>query len=169
MFNERIQTRKLYSGFDETTYYTQELFKFAVRNYQDPDILFKVKILGKYKKDYKWTDKQAMSFIETHLEESRGYLVGDTFYADDWGAGHNKIKPIDKMHEPNLDHILPREQGGDNSISNFRIRSRRLNENKNNTNSDLERIATIKDFAEDVEDQELLKDTLEELLKNLTK
>ncbi len=67
MFNERIQTRKLYSGFDETTYYTQDLFKFAVRNYQDPDVLFKVKILGKYKKDYKWTDKQAMSFIDRPL------------------------------------------------------------------------------------------------------
>jgi hypothetical protein len=156
MMNTDITSRVPYSGFDEATYYSKELFIFFVNNYDDPDVYFKLKILGKYAKDYKWTTEQALEFIDTHLEDSRGYYVGDTFYMYDWGSGENKIKPIDKMHEPNLDHILPREQGGDNVPSNFRIRSRRLNENKNNTNSDAERVATIQDFADDIEDKSLL-------------
>lgn len=162
-FNDRIKARLLYTGFDESTYFTRELFSFAVKNEDDPDILFKIKILGSYTKKYKWTNEQAWKFIETNLEYSRGYHVGERFYAYDWGSGENKITPIDKMHEPNLDHIIPREQGGDNSPSNFRIRSRRLNENKNNTNTDEERIATILDFINDVEDKELLKPVKEHI------
>jgi hypothetical protein len=165
MFNELIANRKLYTGFDESTYYTQDLFRFTVRNFTDPDVLFKVKILGKYKKDYKWTEEQAWEFIEKHLEDSKGYYVGDDFYAYDWGAGNNKIKPIDKMHEPNLDHIEVRSGGGSNDPSNFRLRSRRLNENKNNTSTDAERIATIKDHLGDIEDVNLIKELLLELNK----
>ena len=161
--NSLLEKRLPYRGFDESTYYTKELFAFFVDNVTDPDVYFKVKILGKYAKDYKWTKEQALEFIDTHLEESRGYYVGDVFYRYDWGSGENKIKPIDKMHEPNLDHIIPREQGGDNSPSNFRIRSRRLNENKNNTNSDAERIATILDHAEDIEDKTLLLEIIKKL------
>lgn len=164
--NSQISSRIPYTGFDESTYYTKELYAFFVENVYDPDVYFKLKILGKYAKDYKWTREQAWVFIETHLEESRGYYVGNIFYQYDWGSGENKQKPIDKMHEPNLDHILPREQGGDNSPSNFRIRSRRLNENKNNTNSDVERIATIMDFANDIEDNTLLVQLAKEWLDN---
>ena len=155
-FNNKIKARILYTGFDEATYFNRELFAFAVKNKDDPDILFKIKILGSYAKKYKWTTEQAWEFIEMNLEESRGHYVGEQFYEYDWGSGENKIKPIDKMHEPNLDHIKTKESGGSDSHENMRIRSRRLNENKNNTNTDEERLATVLDFIKDFENKELL-------------
>lgn len=162
--NEQIAERKLYPGFDESTYYRQELFDYVVDNYGDPDILFKVKIFGYYAKRYKWTDEQAAKFIEDNLEDSRGYSVNGEWYAYDWGVGENNVTK-DKMHEPNLDHIIPKERGGADAPDNMRIRSRRLNENKGNTSTDQERWATIVDMWNDIEAKERYTDLLENLLK----
>ena len=151
--NESIENRKPYTGFDDNTYYTQALFDFVVDNFQDPDVLFKLKILGKYRKTYRWTEQQAWDFINANLESSRGHDVNGTWYAYDWGSGENRVTK-DKMHEPNLDHIIPREQGGSDDPENMRIRCRRLNENKGNTNTDQERWATIVDMWNDIEDKE---------------
>ena len=161
--NSQIASRKLFTGFCERTYYTQELYDFWVDNYADPDILFKIKIRGKYQKKYKWTDAQTEQWLADHLEESRGFDVNGTWYAYDWGSGENKIRPMNKMHEPNLDHIIPREQGGTDDPENLRIRCRRLNENKGNTNSDQERYATIIDMIDDIEDPEYLKLIIERI------
>ena len=95
------------------------------------------------------------------MEKSKGYYVDDTFYAYDWGSGENKILPIDKMHEPNLDHWTPREQGGSDNPDNLRIRSRRVNENKGNTNSDQERFATITDMIDDMNNLEYINKIIE--------
>lgn len=149
--NLKIKQRRLFTGFDESTYYRQELYDFVVDNFTDPDVLFKVKIFGRYKQLYKWTDSQCQKFIDDNIEYARGYEVNGKYYLYDWGAGENRIT-YDKMHEPNLDHILPRERGGENTPENMRIRSRRLNENKGNTNSDQERYATIVDMLNDMDD-----------------
>ena len=151
--NEKIAERKLYTGYDENTYYRQELFDFLVDNYNDPDVLFKIKIMGYYAKRYKWTDAQAEQFIADNLEDSRGYTVNGEWYAYDWGVGENNVTR-DKMHEPNLDHVLPRERGGADTPDNMRIRSRRLNENKGNTNTDQERWATVIDMMADFDSEE---------------
>ena len=164
MLNDKIKNRKLYSGFDESTYYTQELFEFVVDNISDPDILFKLKIYGMYAKKYKWNKEQADKFIKDHLEESRGYFVNDIWYAYDWGSGENRITK-EKMHEPNLDHVIPRERGGPDTPENMRIRSRRLNENKGNTNLDIERIATIEDMLNDMESETDRNNLLKRLIK----
>ena len=155
--NSQIANRILFTGFCERTYYTQELYDFWVDNYADPDVLFKVKIWGKYKMKYKWSDAQTDQWIKENLEESKGFDVNGIWHAYDWGSGRHKIKPMNKMHEPNLDHIIPSEQGGDNNPGNLRIRCRRLNENKGNTNSDIERIATICDMIDDIEDTDSLQ------------
>ena len=55
------------------------------------------------------------------------------------------------MHEPNLDHIDPVSKSRNNDPSNFRIRCARLNENKGNMTSDLERRATIIDMFKDMD------------------
>lgn len=160
--NENIQSRKPYTGFDDSTYYTQDLFNFVVDNFNDPDVLFKLKILGMYRKKYKWTEQQAWDFINANLEESRGHDVDGTWYSYDWGSGENSITK-DKMHEPNLDHIIPREQGGEDIPENMRIRCRRLNENKGNTNTDQERWATVIDMLNDIEDKEYYGSLLKKL------
>ena len=74
-------------GFCERTYYTQELYDFWVDNYADPDVLFKVKIWGKYKMKYKWSDAQTDQWIKENLEESKGFDVNGIWYAYDWGSG----------------------------------------------------------------------------------
>jgi hypothetical protein len=151
--NTQIANRRFFTGFCERTYYTQELYDSWVDNYDDPDILFKIKIKGKYQKMYKWTEAQAEQFIADNLEDSRGYTVNGEWYAYDWGVGENKVTR-DKMHEPNLDHVLPRERGGADTPDNMRIRSRRLNENKGNTNTDQERWATVIDMIADFDSEE---------------
>jgi len=50
-----------------------------------------------------------------------------------------------------LDHIDPHSLSKDNRPENFRIRCRRLNENRGNTNSDKERRATIIDMFNDMD------------------
>jgi len=160
--NTLIQNRKLYTGFDEATYYRHDLFKLRCKNAKDPYLLFKIKIFGYYKKTYKWTDEQCQYFIDNNYQDSLGYEVNGVYYAYDWGVGYNNITR-DKMHEPNLDHIVPKEQGGSNDPENMRIRSRRLNENKGNTNSDQERYATIVDMIEDMENSLLRRTLIEQL------
>jgi len=159
--NSQIANRILWPGVCERTYYTQELYNFWVDNWHDPYILFKIKIKGKYQKKYKWTDAETEHWIENNLEESKGYSVDGIWYAYDWGSGKNKILPIDKMHEPNLDHIIPKEQGGSDKPDNLRIRSRRVNENKGNTNSDQERFATIIDMIDDMNNLEYIDKIIE--------
>lgn len=163
--NDQITSRKPYTGFDENTYYRQELFDYVVDNFTDPDVLFKIKIMGYYAKRYKWTDEQAEKFIADNLEDSRGYTVNGEWYAYDWGVGENNVTR-DKMHEPNLDHILPRERGGADTPDNMRIRSRRLNENKGNTNTDQERWATVIDMMADFDSEDERKKLVEFLQEN---
>lgn len=156
--NDRINNRKLYTGEDEKTYYTSALHGMVCQNKDDPDILFKVKILGHYKRKYGWSEEEAWDFINAHLESSRGEQVGDTFFKFDWGSGYNKlVTPSDKMHEPTLDHRTPKSlfanEKDANAHTNFRIRSRRLNENKNNTNTDIERKATVLDNLYDMDEE----------------
>jgi hypothetical protein len=160
--NDLIRNRKLYTGFDEATYYRRELFVLRCKEAKDPYLLFKIKIFGYYKKTYKWTDEQCQYFIDNNIDDSLGYEVNGILYLYDWGVGYNNITR-DKMHEPNLDHIIPKEQGGENTPENMRIRSRRLNENKGNTNSDQERYATIIDMIADMEDLELRNSLIEQL------
>jgi hypothetical protein len=162
--NEKIKARKLYTGFDESTYHKQDLFKMRVRQAKDPDLLFKIKIFGHYKNVYKWTDNDCQKFIDDNIHESKGHTVNGIWYAYDWGTGYNSITK-DKMHEPNLDHILPKERGGKNTPENMRIRCRRLNENKGNTNSDQERYATVEDMLNDMDDEELRRDLIRKLFK----
>lgn len=147
--NNAIRGRCLHTSPDDGTYYTQELYDFAVDNIDDPDLLFKIKIKGFYARKYKWTQEQADWFIGTHLADSRSHTDGEREYLYDWGAGHNKVTE-DMMHEPNLDHIDPRSLRGSNDPSNFRIRCARLNENRGNTVSDNERRATIIDMFNDM-------------------
>lgn len=163
--NDKIENRKLFTGFCEYTYYRPDLYDFVVDNWTDPDILFKVKILGRYKRLYRWTDEECLKFITDNLEESRGHEVNGEWYAYDWGSGENKVATGHKMHLPELDHIDPKAHGIDNSPSNFRIRVKRLNENKGDTNTDQERIATIIDMWDDIEDKDSVREYLTDLLK----
>jgi len=162
--NERIRARKLYTGFDESTYHRHDLFKMRVQQAKDPHLLFKIKIFGHYKNVYKWTDEECQQFIDNNIHESEGHTVNGVWYAYDWGTGYNNITR-NKMHEPNLDHIIPKERGGSNKPDNMRIRCRRLNENKGNTNTDQERFATIVDMFNDMEDQGMRRAVIE-LLKS---
>ena len=162
--NEQLANRKLFSGMDESTYYTKELHGHACNNMQDPDLLFKIKIYGYYKIKYKWTKEQCDWFIENNIHESRGHVVKDVQYDYDWGAGENSVTN-ESMHKPHLDHILPKEQKGKDIPENMRIRVKRLNENKGNTNSDQERIATILDMAKDMEDVQNIQYCIDELKK----
>lgn len=152
--NAEIKARKLYTGFDEGTYHKQDLFVLRCKEAKDPNVLFKIKIFGHYKNVYKWTDEECQRFIDNNIHEAAGHSVNGVWYAYDWGTGYNSVTK-DKMHEPNLDHIVPRERGGSNSPDNMRIRCRRLNENKGNTHTDQERIATIHDMLNDMDDAEL--------------
>lgn len=151
--NERISARSLHPGYDEGTYFTQDLYDFAVDNYQDPLVLFKVKIYGYYAPKYKWSKSQADWFIETNSKDAVGHSDGIHTYLYDWGRGHNKITDH-MMHEPNLDHIDPRSLSKNDTPENFRIRCARLNENKGNMISDRERRATIIDMFMDMSEKE---------------
>lgn len=161
--NDEIKNRLLFTGFNESTYYKQSLFDFVVNYINDPDVLFKVKVFGFYKSKYKWTDEQCQFFIDNNVQDASGHEVNGVWYAYDWGAGENKITN-NKMHEPNLDHILPRERGGADTPENMRIRCRRLNENKGNTNSDQERYATVVDMINDMDDEELRRSLIKQLV-----
>jgi hypothetical protein len=146
--NQAIIDRELFSGDEEGTYY--HLYNFVVDNYDDPCVLFKVAIKGYYQKLYKWTDAQTDDFIEKHKADSIKWTDGVQEYYYDWGKGRNKITE-DPMHFPNLDHIDPHSLSKNNNPDNFRIRCKRLNENKGNTNSDNERRATIIDLFNDMD------------------
>lgn len=147
--NAAIRDRVLHSAPDDGTYYNQELYDLAVDNYDDPLILFKIKVYGYYQKRYKWTKEQADWFIEHNKTEAHSHTDGAREYLYDWGAGLNKVT-TDMMHEPNLDHINPASISKNDHPSNFRIRCARLNENKGNMTSDWERRATIIDTFNDM-------------------
>jgi hypothetical protein len=159
--NQDIIDRELFTGDEESTYYT--LYNYAVDNYKDPHLLFKLAIYGYYAKLYKWTQDQADAFIEKHKEESIKWTDGVQEYFYDWGKGKNKVTD-DPMHFPNLDHIDPHSLSKNNHPDNFRIRCKRLNENRGNTNSDKERRATIIDMFNDMD-----SDTQQDLIKYLQK
>jgi hypothetical protein len=147
--NDAIRNRVLHTAPEDNTYYNQDLYDYAVDNLADPDLLYRIKILGFYRNKYKWTRAQAEWFIDHNIAESRSHSDGEREYLYDWGAGLNKVT-ADMMHEPNLDHIDPRSLSRNNDPSNFRIRCARLNENKGNMVSDLERRATIIDMFRDM-------------------
>jgi hypothetical protein len=146
--NQAILDRELFTGDEESTYYN--LYNYAVDNYEDPHLLFKISVYGYYAKVYKWTTLEADQFIEEHKDNSIKWTDGIQEYYYDWGKGKNKITE-DYLHVPNLDHIDPHSLSKNNKPINFRIRCRRLNENKGNTNSDKERRATIIDLFNDMD------------------
>jgi hypothetical protein len=135
-------------------------------NYHDPHLLFKIAIYGYYSKLYKWSKDETDKFIEDHKEESIKWSDGVREYYYDWGKGNNKVTE-NYFHVPNLDHIDPYSLSKDNRPENFRIRCRRLNENRGNTNSDKERRATIIDMFNDMDAAE--KQNLLEYLTNQLK
>jgi hypothetical protein len=167
--NQLIASRRLHSGNDDDTYYNEYLYGFACKNYTDPHVLFKLAIYGYYMKKYKWTQEQANWFIETQKENSVSWTDGSQTYYYDWGKGKNKLTE-DYLHTPNLDHIMPASLGNrpDNRPENFRIRCRRLNENRGNTNSNKERRATIIDMFNDIDDPKEQRDLIKYLTKQLT-
>ena len=153
--NKAILNKELFSGQEEGTYFNQELYNYFCDNYDDPYLLFKIKIKGYYQKLYKWSDAETDKFIEDHKHNSVKWTDGVQEYYYDWGKGKNQVTD-DYLHFPNLDHIIPASIGEtpDNRPVNFRIRCRRLNENRGNTNSDSERRATIIDMYTDMDEQE---------------
>lgn len=165
--NQQIQDRRLHSGNDDDTYYNETLYGFACDNFTDTHLLFKLAIYGYYMKKYKWTKAEADWFIETQKENSVSWTDGVQTYYYDWGKGKNKITD-DYLHYPNLDHIDPHSLSKNNKPENFRIRCRRLNENRGNTNSNKERRATIIDMFLDMNDVEEQKSLLKYLSKQLT-
>lgn len=167
--NLKIQNRSLFKGKEESTYYTNALYDYACDNYKDPHLLFKIKILGYYQKLYKWSNHETEKFINDNLDNSVKWSDGVNEYYYDWGKGKNQITDH-QLHEPNLDHIIPKSLGGTDDASNFRIRCTRLNENRGNTNSDHERHATIVDNFNDMskEYQELTLKILLEISNKIT-
>jgi hypothetical protein len=149
--NEKICNRALAPGYSDNTYYTLDLYNFACDNYDDPLVLFKIKVYGYYAKTYRWTKEQADLFIEKNAQEAEYHSDGSNIYYYDWGKGDNQITD-NMMHEPNLDHIDPVSLSRNNDPDNFRIRCARLNENKGNMVSDYERRATILDMLADMRD-----------------
>jgi hypothetical protein len=154
--NKAITNRSLFTGREEGTYFTGELYDYVCDNHDDPFILFKLAVYGYYAKEYKWTREQADQFIEDHKENSIKWTDGVNEYYYDWGKGKNLITS-DYLHVPNLDHIVPKSLGGKDVPGNLRIRCRRLNENRGNTNSDKERRATIIDLYQDMSSDEQQK------------
>ena len=146
--NQTIFDRELFTGDEESTYYN--LYDFAVDNYEDPYLLFKIAIYGYYSRIYKWTKEEADKFIEDQKEYSIKWTDGIQDYYYDWGKGKNKMTDH-VLHTPHLDHIIPKSLGGTDKPDNMRIRCRRLNENRGNTNTDEERRATIIDMFDDME------------------
>lgn len=159
--NQAILSRELFTGDEESTYYN--LYDYAVDNYEDPHLLFKIAIYGYYAKVYKWSKVEADQFIETHKEQSVKWTDGIQEYYYDWGKGKNKVTD-DYLHFPNLDHVDPHSLSKNNNPANFRIRCRRLNENRGNTNTDKERRATIIDLFNDM-DPSLQQDLIQYLIK----
>lgn len=147
--NDKIRIRLLHTGNDTDTYYTESLYGFACQHYNDPHVLFKLKIKGYYQKLYKWSDNETEWFIENNLEESVKWSDGTQDYYYDWGIGQNQISNH-PLHFPNLDHIVPDSISKDNRPQNFRIRCKRLNESKGNINSDKERWAVGVDNFKDM-------------------
>jgi hypothetical protein len=160
--NKAIQNRELFSGQEEETYHTKELYNYFCDNYNDPNLLFKLEIYGYYKPKYKWTKEQADWFIEKNIHESVKWSPdGVVEYYYDWGRGKNLITDA-LFHFPHLDHIIPASVGEkpDDRPENFRIRCKRLNESRGNINQDNERWAVIVDQFKDMDasaQQELLK------------
>jgi hypothetical protein len=148
--NQAIRDRQLHQSNDDGTYFTQDLFNFAVDNHDDPLVLFKIKVLGYYARVYKWTVDQAMWFIEHNAKDAYSHSDGEIEYLYDWGRAKNKLTDH-PMHEPHLDHIDPHSLSKNDRPENFRIRCARLNENKGNMVSDLERRATIIDMFKDMD------------------
>lgn len=163
--NSKILGRLMATQFDEKTYYTPAIYDFWVDHQYDPDVLFKIKVYGYYRKKYKWSKSEADRFINENIEESRSWFSGDTEYLYDWGAGKNKVTD-NPMHEPNLDHIAPYTHSKNNDPSNMRIRSRLLNTNKGSTDTDEQRIATILDHFNDLKDKTVAKKILIERLND---
>lgn len=161
--NEAIISRDLHLGNDENTYFTQALYDFVVDHHSDPLVLFKVKVLGYYKVKYGWSQAQAEWFIEHNQKDAFAHTDGQQVYVYDWGRGLNKVT-THMMHEPNLDHIDPVSKSNNNDPSNFRIRCARLNENKGNMTSDMERRATIIDMFRDMQ-----PDNQQSLIEHLNK
>lgn len=165
--NQTITNRKLFSGNDDDTYYNETLYGFACDNFTDPYLLFKLAIYGYYMKKYKWTQEQADWFIETQKENSMSWTDGIQTYYYDWARGKN-IVTKDYLHAPNLDHIIPKSLSGTDAPENMRIRCRRVNENRGNTNSNKERRATVIDMFNDIDDINEKRSLLEYLSKHLT-
>lgn len=163
MINDAIRSRALHTAPDDSTYYNLDLYNYAVDNESDPDLLFRIKVLGFYRTKHKWTRAQADWFIEHNISESRSHSDGEQEYLYDWGRGLNKVT-AHMMHEPNLDHIDPVSKSNNNDPSNFRIRCARLNENKGNMTSDMERRATIIDMFRDMQ-----SDNQQSLIEHLNK
>jgi hypothetical protein len=163
--NHLIKNRKLFSGNEDDTYYNEFLYGVATKNFTDPYVLFKIAIYGYYKGKYKWTQEQADWFIETQKENSVCWTDGIQEYYYDWGRSKNQVTK-DYLHIPNLDHVIPKSLGGTDDPENMRIRCRRVNENKGNTNSDKERRATIIDMFNDmgIKNKKLLLKYLKENL-----
>jgi len=165
--NQNIQARRLHTGNDDDTYYNESLYGYACTNFTDSYLLFKLAIYGYYMKKYKWTKDQADWFIETQKENSVSWSDGVHTYYYDWARGKN-IVTKDYLHVPNLDHIIPKSLGGTDAPENMRIRCRRVNENRGNTNSNKERRATIIDMFNDIDDKEEQRSLLNYLSKQLT-
>ena len=110
--NKAIINRSLFTGREEGTYFTGDLYDYVCDNYEDPFILFKLAIYGYYAKEYKWTKEQADQFIEDHKENSIKWTDGVNEYYYDWGKGKNLITS-DYLHVPNLDHIIPKSYAKD--------------------------------------------------------
>ena len=77
--NQAILDRQLHQSNDDNTYFTQDLFNFAVDNYDDPLVLFKVKVYGYYVTKYKWTRPQADWFIEHNAKDAHSHSDGEHY------------------------------------------------------------------------------------------
>jgi hypothetical protein len=80
-----------------------------------------VAIFGYYKIKYNWSEEQAQSMYDKSPD---GWTDGLGVYRlFDWGKGENKLKIGDdwEWHEPQLDHIIPRSKGGQDTPENFQV------------------------------------------------
>jgi hypothetical protein len=104
--NEQVSNRDFYTSFDESTYYTIDIFnKFC-----ETRDLKRVAIFGYYKSKYRWTDAEAE---EMYAKSPDGWTDGQGIYRlYDWGKGENQIKCGEDWdwHWPQLDHIVPKSR-----------------------------------------------------------